>query len=293
MKIEKLPSRILLWLTPVIALGIMYPLAAQEEELDPSIEGAIELDPTRAQEEAAGLVDSADKSGTNPINFTFDARLYNEYQWLNVPGNGGSNVTTFEYRQPFAEGKWQARAKIRANNLDIDQAGISEFGFGDMDVRFLTVPIMNAEKKFAFAYGAEFYIPTASDDLLGNGQLSVAPQIFMAFFAPFGGLVDLIAPGYQHQMSVYEEDGRAERRLGIIDLFILKSFNDKKNWWMLNPQGIMDYESKQYWVQFDVEVGAMLPKMGDGHSAYVRPSYGMGSASPYDWSLEVGYKIIW
>ena len=25
-----------------------------------------------------------DKTGTNPINFTHDVRLYNEYQWLNT-----------------------------------------------------------------------------------------------------------------------------------------------------------------------------------------------------------------
>lgn len=41
---------------------------------------------------------SGDQTGTNPINFTFDARLYNEYQWLNTEGDGNQNITTFEYR---------------------------------------------------------------------------------------------------------------------------------------------------------------------------------------------------
>ena len=48
----------------------------------------------------------ADKTGTNPVNFTHDARLYNEFLWLNTKGDGEQNITTFEFRTPFADGKW-------------------------------------------------------------------------------------------------------------------------------------------------------------------------------------------
>lgn len=250
----------------------------------------VDFDPTHADLETADLVDTDDKSGTNPINFTFDARLYNEYQWLNVDGDGGQNITTFEFRAPIADGEWQVRAKIRANYLDVNQAGISEFGFGDMDIRFLTVPIMIPEKKFALAYGVEFFFPTASHDVLGSNAYTVGPQLFLAFFGVFD-FIDLVAPGYQHQFSVYEEDGASDRNLGLIDLFILKTFNNKQQWVMLNPQGIINYETGQEWVQFDVEAGTMLK--AKGHSAYIRPSLGMGGDKPYDWSLEAGYKIIW
>jgi hypothetical protein len=45
--------------------------------------------PFQALEEAdAQSAMQADKTGTNPINFTFDARLYNDYQWLNTEGDG-------------------------------------------------------------------------------------------------------------------------------------------------------------------------------------------------------------
>jgi hypothetical protein len=248
----------------------------------------VELDPTRAQEEAAGIVDTSDKSGTNPVNFTFDARIYNEYQWLKPGGDIWNNVSTFEFRIPFADDKWQVRTRLRYSAFDVGVA--SESGFGDMDFRFLTVPIMNAEKRFALALGSEFFLPTGSG-ALSNGAYSLGPQIFLAKFAPFNGLVDLIAPGYQHQFSVYEKDGARDVNLGIIDLFILKTFNDKKQWMMLNPQGIMNYETNQYWTQFDIELGTMLKPAG--HSVYIRPSIGIGSDSPYDISLEAGYKIIW
>ena len=58
-----------------------------------------------------------DKSGTNPINFQRDLRIYNEYLWLNTAGDGNQNLTTLEFRTPFAGGKWQFRARIPALQL--------------------------------------------------------------------------------------------------------------------------------------------------------------------------------
>ncbi len=46
----------------------------------------------------------ADKTGTNPINFSKDFRVYDNYTWLNF-GDGSANVLTAEYRTPFAGGK--------------------------------------------------------------------------------------------------------------------------------------------------------------------------------------------
>ena len=240
-----------------------------------------------------GLVSEADKTGTNPINFQFDARLYNEYQWLNVAGDGGQNITTFEFRAPFADGDWQLRVKVRANYLDIDRAGIDEFGLGDTDLRLLTVPIVIPEKRFAIALGAEFYLPTASDDVLGRDAFTVGPQLFFAFFGYFG--LDLIAPGYQHQFSVWEESGASDVHLGAFDLFLLKTFNDKQQWVLVNAQGFLNYENQREWAQLDLEVGTMLDQWieASGHSIYIRPSVATGGDRPYDYSIEAGYKIVW
>lgn len=48
--------------------------------------------PAQAQEkgkvaEKPMAAKKADKTGTNPINFTHDLRLYNEYIWLNTQGD--------------------------------------------------------------------------------------------------------------------------------------------------------------------------------------------------------------
>ncbi len=54
-------------------------------------------------------------------------------------------------------------------------------------------------------------------------------------------------------------------------------------------------ESVTEFLLLDIEFETMLDKyLGTkGHSAYVRPSVGIGGHRPYDFSLEVGYKILW
>ena len=260
------------------------------------------------------LVDKSDQTGTNPINFTYDLRLYNEYQWLNVDGDGEQNTTTLEFRVPFADGKWQFRVRAYGNYVNADgpdagyspgmfarrhldrrggplrslrtDRGIDDCGFGDVDFRFLTVPYFNLEKRFAIATGLEVFLDTAHEDSLGSGSTSLGPQIFLGFFRPFGLPIDGFFPGYQHQFDV---DGNDVHQ-SVIDLYVLKTWN-KTMWLLADPQIILDYENNTEFLLLDLEFGTMLKT--EGHSAYIRPSIGVGRDRPFDASIEVGYKIVW
>lgn len=245
----------------------------------------------------------ADKTGTNPINFTYDARIYNEFQWLNTRGDGYQNITTFEFRipfaVPFADDKWQFRLRARGQWLNIDaHDGIDEVddeGFGDFDFRFLTVPFIDMKRKFALAVGLETFLPTATEDSLGSGALSFGPQAFAVFFAPFGMKGTLFAPAYQHKFSVDEDEGRSEVHQGLIDIFFLWISPNKQYWALFDPQIVLDYEDDKEFMIIDIEAGTMLDKYfgTKGHSAYLRPSFGVGNDRSTDGSIEVGYKIIW
>lgn len=240
-----------------------------------------------------------DETGTNPINFTFDARLYNEYQWLNTAGDGGQNITTFEFRAPFADGKWQFRSKLRAVDLkaDFNDDGtddVDDFGFGDIDVRFMTIPYMNMQKKLAVALGVEFFLNTASEDSLGAGAWTVAPLVFLPIFNPLGP-GSIFVPGYQHKISFYEDSGRDQVHLGLIDFFLVKTFAQNQYWAYIDPQIVLDYENSREFMLLELQGGMMLDKFvgSKGHSIWILPSFGVGSDSPYDFSFEVGYKYIW
>ena len=236
-----------------------------------------------------------DKTGTNPLNFTFDARLYDEYRWLNTDGDGSQNLVTAEFRAPFASGKWQIRAKVRSVNLkaDFNDDGfndVSQSGFGDTDIRIMTVPYLSMEKMMGVAVGVEAFIDTASEDALGAGATSLAPFIFLGFFNPIGP-GSIFVPGYQHTFSVKEADGRAQVNQGLIDMFLVKTWKSNKYWGYVDPQIILDYENKTEFMLFEIQAGMMVGPAG--HRIWAMPSFGIGTHRPYDFSLELGYKIVW
>jgi hypothetical protein len=236
-----------------------------------------------------------DKTGTNPLNFTNDARLYNEYRWLNTEGDGGQNLLTAEIRTPFAGGKWQFRGKIRRNDIEADFNDdgfddVDEGGFGDTDLRFMTIPYLNPKKRQGVALGVELFLDTASEDALGTGANSVAPFVFWAYFNPIGP-GSIFVPGYQHTYSVSENDGRSPVRQGLIDMFLVKTWNENKYWGYVDPQIILDYETNEEFMLLELQAGMMTGPAGQ--SVWAMPSFGIGTDRPYDFSLEIGYKIVW
>ncbi len=243
-----------------------------------------------------------DKTGTNPINFQREIRLYNEYSWLNTKGDGDQNLTTLEFRAPFLDGKWQFRARTRHNWLeaDINDDGIDdldESGLGDTDIRFLTVPYLQGTN--AFAVALEVFFDTASDDALGSGTTALGPQVFgvkmfKGGIGPYSG-GGLFAPGLQYKFSIDEDDGRSDTEQVLIDLNFLIMAEDKKSWFFTDPQIVVDLEEDKEFAIVDLEFGWMMSNWFDnmpGHSFYVRPSFGIGHDRPTDGSVEVGYKIV-
>ena len=238
---------------------------------------------------------STDRTGTNPVDFQRELRFYNEYSWLDTAGDGSQNLTTFEYRTPFASGNWQWRIRGRYNSLeaDFDNDGIDDLddsGFGDVDMRFLSVPVFNAERRYAIAYGVEVFLDTASEPALGTGATAIGPQVFYVKFLDDG----LFAPALQYRISVDEDIGRNEVDQILIDLNYLKMASDRTSWFFTNPQLVFDNETNKEFSIVDFEFGWMMSKWTDlqGHSFYVRPSVGVGADRPTDYSIEIGYKIV-
>lgn len=279
-------------------------LSAEEAAVDMGPLSSVEVDEQAATGEAAAEAGdlaevkeafAKDKTGTNPMNFTYDARLYDEYRWLNTEGEGRQNLLTAEFRAPFAGGKWQIRAKIRSSNLraDFNNDGfndVSERGFGDTDIRVMTIPYLSMEKKLAVAVGVEAFIDTASDDALGTGATSLAPFIFLGIFNPIGP-GSIFVPGYQHTFSVKEDDGRDKVHGGLIDMFLVKTWRDNKYWGYVDPQIVLDYKEGTQFMLLEFQAGMMVGPAG--HSMWAMPSFGVGNHRPYDFSLEIGYKIVW
>jgi len=246
--------------------------------------------------------DTSDKSGTNPINFQRDLRIYNEYLWLNTAGDGNQNLTTLEFRTPFAGGKWQFRTRIPYSSLTADVNGdgiddIDDSGLGDVNFRLLTVPYFEGANAVAFAL--EVFVDTASEDSLGAGTTSLAPIVFFGRFfrggfGPWqkGGL---FAPGLQYKFSVDEDEGRGKTEQIILDINFLLQSVDGQAWLFAEPQIVFDQETDADFAIMDIEFGWMMTKWWPnltGQSFYLRPTFTIGADRPTDYGIEVGYKFI-
>ena len=237
----------------------------------------------------AALTSNADESGTNPINFTNDLRLYYEYQSLS--GGGEGHVVTFEGRTPILDGKVQVRVRVPYKSVDFDVSGInfSEDGLGDINARLLTVPYLDPKNGLALAVGLEMFFPTAGDDLLGEGKFSLGPQIFGVKFLPFGIRGSLIAPAVQQVFSVAGDSDRSDVNRTQLDLFFLKQADNKRSYILLDPQYVIDWENDIEFGIVEVEAGYVL-KSGVGF--YGRPGIGFGGERPIDYNFEFGIKYI-
>ena len=128
-----------------------------------------------------------DNTGTNPVNFTYDFRLFTEM--ASLPSDDSSLITsTIEFRWPFGRDianlkgvgagsryhdmgrRWGMRIRARHSNLSVDVPGAGTYsvsGIGDFDARLLYLPYVG--KKSILAVGlvlriAHAQVPAALEE---------------------------------------------------------------------------------------------------------------------------------
>lgn len=253
-----------------------------------------------------------DNTGTNPINFTYDARFYSEMATL--PHQGGSLITnTYELRWPMGGdmarlqdeeegglysdmGKRAAfRVKARQMSLSRENPDESPFGtsevsgIGDLDLRLMG--IFHSSKSLLVAGALEASFDLASNNYLGSGKTLLMPVIFFVF-PSLMGKGSLFAPGFQYVFDVGGDPTRDDVSRTQIDLYFVWLLAGGKNWLIGDPQVVFDHENDTNPGLFELEWGYMIAQSA-GASTYVRPGVGIGPDRPYDWNLEVGLKFVW
>ena len=261
--------------------------------------------PGLAQEEETK---EKDNTGTNPINFTYDARFYTETSWLTA--DDASLITnTFEFRLPLGRtmsnltnqklsvfndlgSRHALRIKFRYKSLNaVDAAGenVGVSGTGDLAFRYLYIP--HVTNKWGLAGGLEAFFPTASNDALGDGKLVLRPQIFAGFFGLLGKN-SIFAPGYLYLFDVAGDSDRAGVNQHQVDIYFVWLLAQMRHWLIINPQLIFDVENNKEFMIADVEFGFMIPSL-PGAAVHVRPGVGVGQDRPLDWTFEFGFRWVW
>jgi hypothetical protein len=232
---------------------------------------------------ATPVASKEDKSGTNPLNFQKEFRLFNEAQFLQ--GRGYQNITTLQYVHPFAS---NFSVRVRLPFVGNDVTGENQYGFGDFSMRANWVPYM--KNKIGVMLQSEFFFNTASNSVLGTGKNTIAPGGVVAFFLNNGWI---FAPAYQQTVSYAGDSTRRDINLGAIDLYLVKLTKSKRNWFILDPTIIADYKNDRTSGTLEFEAGQIVGRMMGGvGSIYIRPGVGLGTDRIYNWNLEVGFKLI-
>ena len=248
-----------------------------------------------------------DNSGTNPVNFTYDYRLITEMQQF-VDEGGSLLKHTAEFRWPMGgdianlkgeeagfyremSKRFAMRFRAYYQNLSVNDPSSAPFGsssiagIGDFDARILGIAY--SSNKFILAPGLEAFFNTASNDALGSGSNTLAPVVF-GVFPGLVGKGSLFAPGYQYVFDVSGNDVSRSQ----IDLYFVWMLAQGKNWFLLDPQIILDHKNSVEFMTVDAEWGFMIvPK--SGISGYVRPGVGFGEYRPFNYNLEFALKFVW
>jgi len=243
----------------------------------------VSQEPTAVTAPAATFKDTDDKTGTNPLNFQNSLQLKNEF---NKIGGEYANFTRLRYDQPLRS---NLKVGLEVPLMATDLPGRDEFGLSDIILHGSWIP--HVTKTLGVALGADFTIPTATDDVLGAEKWQLAPNATVAFFLPHNLI---FAPSYKHTFGFAGDDDRADIHQGAFDFYLVWRFDHSRQWFTLDPSVLLDYENDRYEsATLRLTYGRVLAKVGKGVlSGYVKPGIGIGKDRPNDWSFEVGVSLI-
>jgi hypothetical protein len=250
-----------------------------------------------------------DNTGTNPVNFTYDYRLYTEM--ASLPVDDSSLITnTTEFRWPLGRdvanlkgvgagspyhdmgSRFAMRLRARHSNLSVELPGSDTYsvsGIGDLDARLLYLPYVG--NKSILAVGLEGFFDTATNSALGSGKTSLGPTV-IGVFPGLVGRGSLFAPAYQYVFDVGGSSDRADISRSQLDIYFVWALAGGKNWLIVDPQVIFDHENDTTPALAEIEWGFMVaPEIG--LSGWLRPGIGIGADRLYDWNLEAGIKFVW
>ncbi len=258
--------------------GLLIPLCSAWAHADTNLSSS---DPSIPAEKREGA--SSDQTGTNPLNFQRTVALRNEYIGV---GDNYRDTMTLAYAEPLLP---NLKLTLELPLIGTDFAGDTDVGLGDASIKASHIPYANDQ--FGIALGLDLTAPTASQELLGADKWQLGPSVTFAFFMPNNVI---FAPAYKHNVSFAGDDDRADIHSGVFDLYLVWRFDDSRQWMVLDPTWLLDYENDQYdAATVRMTYGRVLGTFGGaGVSGFIRGGVGMGNEKPYDWSAEFGISFI-
>lgn len=198
-------------------------------------------------------------------------------------GVSSSQLTLKTYRVISERFNWGVEVPL--SRYESPDKSVSGLGDALLSVSWL---IPEGDRLLGYGFKMEVFVPTATDRLLGAGQLQLSPSAFILFSLP-GNLY--AAAGYKHYQSVVGDHARDDINYGRLRLNV--GYTSPSQWWALvNLYYYMDYErgGRAEFIP-ELEVGTLV---NEGTAFYINGStHAAGNWNTKDWSLGVGFKLLY
>lgn len=252
--------------------------------------------PTSAQEGAnlddiqRQLDDSTDaENGTNPTKLTTQMGLQYSYNKINPNLNNG--LLEFFYQHPIGDGSKALKLTVPfADNPNLRQNSnlFEDNAVGDVSLTFLNV--FHLTPKAGAAYTAELFFDTGSKGA-GYGQMALETSLFYAMFRDNGAI---FAPAWVQTFGL-EGGNTAGKKLNTttLDFYYVPKLPNRKLFMTFDPAIVHNWESNDTFGSLQVTFGMLTGKLFGGDSqVFIKPGVGIGKDAPFDWSFEVGFKVL-
>jgi hypothetical protein len=233
----------------------------------------------RVPDALAGVVDPADRTGTNPADFRDTLDLWNDFRSV---GDGlFFDEVTWQYGKAFAGNRMRVRAQLPLQLANI--TGRTEAGFGDVVAGWESLPVVRG--RVAWLAGIDMGFDTATNLALTTSHTVLAPSTRLAFALRRNTVLSV---GYTHLVSLNSVEDVSDINEGAFETSIVHRFGDG-TWIRAVPAIVLDHERRETWGRLDGEWGRIL---SGGASTWVRAGGVFGAPAPYKWSVAIGFRFV-
>lgn len=243
------------------------------------------MDGLRAQATAAtaptvALPSVDDKTGTNPLNLQTAVIVFNDFH--SRPDRLFVNRSQYRYVTPLAGRRMSVRFDVPVIVSNV--TGRTEAALGDLGTRWSWIPWFTRAR--GLLVGVDTTWNTSTNEALGYARATVIP---FAQFVVRASRAAIVGMSYEQRLGVGGDTEGPDIAIGTLAVYL--AWLRSTNWLVAEPQLIIDYEDNDTSGRLDVEWGRLL---FGGVGTYIRPGVGMGStrAKPFDWKLEIGFRVI-
>jgi hypothetical protein len=203
-----------------------------------------------------------------------------------LQGGFGSSTLRLSYTQPFADARYNIRARLPVASVDV--FGSDSYDIGDFSVE--VAHVFGLSKEGAFVAKGEMVFDTAERPELGTGQNVFKGTLIYAKFLEGGSI---FAPAIVQSNSLWGDDDRADVSFTTFDFYYVPKLSNARNLITYDPALNFDWENNKDFASLAITFGRVLgPQFGGNGILFVKPSVFAGSDRPGDWGMEVGYKVI-